>query len=328
MVVDLPYLPLGDDPTIGKARITYAGYLDYLLNKKGTEKVKTLANITLTTASIAFGVLEVGLMLHVGASTGRVALADLNLGTELADVIVNSEAFKTRICGENKDCDQIQTIRGYTILAQLAAIGASGFDVGKNWSILAKGGKVLQLRKALKAKFANYPDLVRWIDEVDDVRLLSRLDGLPPSSYDRLVADLPKLRSFFERVPDGVNAWTRIIDAPDGIRLNPNILDDVSSWSTTWQIRRGTVTGTIEVLDGGGTPLARIFPDRVVASGRSVIGQPGNKILNRVPPIKNMTYEVDGIDYVTDDLVFCNASSFKYCDVPISGKYNRLMLSI
>ncbi len=301
VVADLPYLPLGEDPTFGLSRITYAGYLDYLLTKKGSAKVKTIANITLTTASIAFGVLEVGLMLHVGASTGRVALAGLNLGTELADVIVNSEAFKIHICGGDKDCDQIQTIRSYTTLAQLAAIGASAFDVGKNWSILAKGGKVLQLRKALKAKFANYPDLVRWIDEVDDVRLLSRLDGLPPSSYGALAADLPKLRSFFERVPDGVNSWKRVIDAPDGIRLNPNILDDVVDWPVSWNINR--VGNSVEVIQSStGRKLATISEGKITAPGRAITGETGNPILNRVPLIKGMEYDVDGMLYEVDDL--------------------------
>lgn len=99
-----------------------------------------------------------------------------------------------------------------------------------------------------------------------------------------------------------VDGWQRLIDSPDGIRLNVNLLEDVSNWPANWKINAGSVNGTIEVFDNSGVPLARIFPDRVVASGRSVIGQPGNKILNRVPPIKNMTYEVDGINYVTDNL--------------------------
>lgn len=168
--------------------------------------------------------------------------------------------------------------------------------------------------------FWNY---INDLDDVNKIKSFNQLDdevlaeiSTFSGNFDKLGKDLgntsindatnlargTELIYYFNSKVGGVKAWKRLVDAPDGIRLNLDILDDVSSWPASWKINQGTVNGTIEVLDGAGTPLARIFPDRVVASGRSVIGQPGNKILNRVPLIKNMTYEVDGIDYITDNL--------------------------
>lgn len=135
--------------------------------------------------------------------------------------------------------------------------------------------------------------------------LLNKINDLGDGAASKFIDDFANkaddLASFSNKA-ELIDGWKRLIDSPDGVRLNINLLEDVSSWPVSWKISNGTVNGTIEVLDGNGISLARIFPDRVVASGRSVIGQPGNKILNRVPPIKNITYEVDGIDYLTDDL--------------------------
>lgn len=187
--------------------------------------------------------------------------------------------------------------------------------------MLAGGKQALidRIKHYVKADFITY---IETLDDVTDATKIARFhiladsdairkvsNHIDPANYTKFGDDLvDEARGLTftlylrHQNPEGVKAWNRFIDAPDGIRLNLDLLDDVSTWPASWQIRQGTVNGTIEVLDGAGTPLARIFPDRVVASGRSVIGQPGNKILNRVPPIKNMTYEVDGIDYITDNL--------------------------
>lgn len=130
--------------------------------------------------------------------------------------------------------------------------------------------------------------------------------GLQEGNAARLVDDLLSKEGgdLLERLTQGglevLKAWQRLIDAPVGIKLNLIFLEEVSKWPSSWQIKVGRVVGTIEVFENG-TPLARIFPDRVVASGRSVIGQPGNKILNRVPLMKNMVYEVDRIEYIVDE---------------------------
>ena len=164
----------------------------------------------------------------------------------------------------------------------------------RNSSTIAS--KTRAISQATRAEHA--ADLLEEIEKANGI-------VINPSARKQLISAIasnPRISDFIIlKRAKGVKAWERLSFAPSAISGNVNLLEDVTTWPAGWRIQSGAVNGTIEVLDQAGTPLARIFPDRVVASGRSVIGQPGNKILNRVPPIKKMTYEVDGISYLTDE---------------------------
>ncbi|MCV6629769.1 MAG: hypothetical protein OIF50_07910, partial [Flavobacteriaceae bacterium] len=57
-----------------------------------------------------------------------------------------------------------------------------------------------------------------------------------------------------------------------------------------------------EIIDANGQKWGTLYSDRIVANGRTLKGAKGNPILNKVPLLKNMRYEVDGFVYLTDDL--------------------------
>ena len=137
-IIDLRYLPEDRNAEAGVAFVTYAGFVDYLLEKRGTAQVKEIANYTISTAALALGAGEVALLIRGGAHMGRVALATFDFGTELADAVLNSDVFARHVCEGELDCEKLKEYQLYTTLAQLGAIAGSGFDILSNWDLLKR----------------------------------------------------------------------------------------------------------------------------------------------------------------------------------------------
>ena len=96
-----------------------------------------------------------------------------------------------------------------------------------------------------------------------------------------------------------VDAWGKLFDAPDAIRKNIDLLEDVTNWPASWKFTKSG-DGMV-VKNGSGKQLGTIYSDKIVAPGRKVAGESDNALLNRVPLVKNMKYDVDGFIYETDE---------------------------
>lgn len=168
-VIDLDFLPASVNDNVGDGYVTYAGYLDYIEEKKGTEQVSKIADYSLTTASLVFGVGEVALLIRGGATTGRIMLASLDVGTELASLILETDEFGKLICGsgytEENECQALKDLKMATTLAQIGAIVTSGYDIAKNWNAI-KAAKVT--------------------DNVGSIRLVERATSLDVSTLNKL----------------------------------------------------------------------------------------------------------------------------------------------
>ena len=184
--------------------------------------------------------------------------------------------------------------------------------------ILVRSGKVSQsLAQELASKVSKHPTLSALFTE-ELALLVAKSSGSAESvlkSLNRLEAeelielslDLNKnttfAKAFFAKVGDNPNlveSWKRLIDAPDAIRKNIDLLDDISSWPASWKLTK--FGDGILVTNNSGKQLGTIYSDKIVAPGRRVSGEAGNALLNRVPLTKNMKYDVDGFIYQTDEL--------------------------
>ena len=96
-----------------------------------------------------------------------------------------------------------------------------------------------------------------------------------------------------------MDSWKKLFDAPDAIRKNIDLVDEVTNWPATWKITKSG-DGMV-VANGSGKQLGTIYSDKIVSPARKVSGESGNALLNRVPLVKNMKYDVDGVIYETDE---------------------------
>jgi len=81
-----------------------------------------------------------------------------------------------------------------------------------------------------------------------------------------------------------------------------DLLDEMKSqFQKSWKFNK-IGDDAFEVIDGSGTKWATVYKDRVVSPARTAVGSPGNPILNKVPLLKSMKYDVDGFIYETDEL--------------------------
>ena len=83
---------------------------------------------------------------------------------------------------------------------------------------------------------------------------------------------------------------------------NMDVVEDVSTWSKSWSLKKEGKGFRIITDNGNGKELGVLYEDKIVAPARKTGGESGNALLNRVPLMKNMKYEVDGIEYVTDNM--------------------------
>jgi hypothetical protein len=157
----------------------------------------------------------------------------------------------------------------------------------------------LNLLNSLKNKFSGYQNILDWLDQVGDNKILEKLDELPSNSYSNLEDDILELKNSFVSNPDMIPAWNRINGAPAGIRRNINLLEDIVTWPNSWNIN--VVNNTIEVVQNNGRKIATVTETKIIAPARTEIGIEGNRILNRIPLVKNAIYDVDGFLYHTDD---------------------------
>ncbi|MDQ3536791.1 MAG: hypothetical protein M3421_14325, partial [Bacteroidota bacterium] len=109
-----------------------------------------------------------------------------------------------------------------------------------------------------------------------------------------------EIKSFFIGNPDLVDAWAKLIDAPDAIRKNIDLLEDVTNWPASWKLTKSG-DGML-VSNSTGRQLGTVYSDKIVAPARKVSGETGNALINKTTLIKNMKYDVDGIVYQTDEL--------------------------
>jgi len=156
------------------------------------------------------------------------------------------------------------------------------------------------LLASLKTKFAGKTKVLNWLDEVTDNAILAKLDDLPTSSITKMEDDILALKSHFNSNPNSITSWNRLVGAPNSIRKNVDLLDNVASWPTSWNLN--TVGNSAEVIQSSGRKIATITDGRIIAPARTLTGTAGNPLLNRVPLVKNVIYEVDGIEYITDNL--------------------------
>ncbi|MDH5379967.1 MAG: fibronectin type III domain-containing protein [Cyclobacteriaceae bacterium] len=218
-IIDVDYIPYEATDKLGSSIITYAGFIDYLLEKKGTDQAIKIADYTITTASLAFGVGELSIMLRAGASTARIALASSDIGLELTDLIVNSDAFAGEICGydENgipKNCERLREIRAFNALAQIAAISASGFDIAKNWKNIRK----INWDDASLAAYTH----VNNLSAPTKSRLGSILNSVPDDEIPTILAKLDddlgnikyNIKELLDESPGDIEIWKQLTDDP------------------------------------------------------------------------------------------------------------------
>ena len=74
-----------------------------------------------------------------------------------------------------------------------------------------------------------------------------------------------------------------------------------SDFPPSWKFNK-IADDALEVVDGSGNKWATIYKDKIFAPVRTAVGTEGNPILNKVPLVKNIKYEVDGFIYETDEL--------------------------
>lgn len=74
-----------------------------------------------------------------------------------------------------------------------------------------------------------------------------------------------------------------------------------SDFPPSWKFNK-IADDAFEVVDGSGNKWATVYKDKIVAPARTAVGIEGNPILNKVPLVKNIKYEVDGFIYETDEL--------------------------
>ncbi len=84
------------------------------------------------------------------------------------------------------------------------------------------------------------------------------------------------------------------------------VLDDLvlamkADFPSTWKFNK-IGDDAFEVLDGAGKKWGTVYKDKIVCPARTQIGTAGNPILNKAVLVKNMSYEVDGIIYKTEEL--------------------------
>lgn len=183
--------------------LTYAGFLDYLNRKQGSAQIIQVVDATLTTASLAFGVGELVLIVRAGATVGRVSIVAWQLGSEMIDATMKTDAFLTWCQQHPNECAIVKT---GNLINQLAALGTGGFDLVRNWdNIKTVKRSADELLIALRRKFPE-TDLRLWnnfmADFKDNMAMLNRFhleDGL-------------------------VDSWKAIPDLPPGIRKDLVIL--------------------------------------------------------------------------------------------------------
>ncbi|WP_258101843.1 hypothetical protein [Marinoscillum pacificum] len=241
-VINLDYVPADITTSVGSSFITYAGFIDYLLEKKGTKQVITIADYTVTAVTLALGIGEVTLLIRGGATTARIALASYDLGVEVADLVIKSNAFAEFICGTDSSgnpiiCNKLITWREANTLAQITAIGASGFDIASNWNLLKAGRSVDDFLGRLRSKFNdaewtkfsstfgdNAEALARFDAKEELVNSWKTLHANNASSF--VIKDLDRL-VVFNKLSDENKALAKLFTDDDASSTLSKFLDDV-----------------------------------------------------------------------------------------------------
>ena len=139
------------------------------------------------------------------------------------------------------------------------------------------------------------------MDQVQFLRTANQINRLENSSD--FIADLSKTNfiTFIQANGEkGVDAWAKLFDAPDAIRRNIDLLEDVTNWPASWKLTKSG-DGML-VSNSTGRQLGTVYTDKIVAPARKVTGEAGNTLINKTTLVKNMKYDVDGIIYQTDEL--------------------------
>lgn len=131
--------------------------------------------------------------------------------------------------------------------------------------------KVLTLTKDYQGKFID-----DFLKNEDD-NILKSLDGNPTL----------------------VDGWKKLIDASDLIKKNTDYLEYAASWPASWKVFKSS--DDIIITGAKGKQLGTLYHNRIVASGRTLSGEAGNALLNKVPLMKNIIYDVDDFIYTTDN---------------------------
>ena len=131
-------LPDGISSEVARGEITYAGFLDYLNRKQTSAQIEIAIDATVTTASMTFGVGEIYLAIRAGAGAGRIAIISWELGNEIIDAYMHTEAFETWCKNNSEACI---TFKKASMISQLAGMGVAGIDIANNWDVI-KGARV------------------------------------------------------------------------------------------------------------------------------------------------------------------------------------------
>jgi hypothetical protein len=147
--------------------------------------------------------------------------------------------------------------------------------------------------EALSKSLANYPTLRDKVLTLTKDFQTKFIDDFLKNTEEDILKSL-------DASPTLVDGWKKLVDAPDAIKKNINYLEYVASWPSAWQISKAG-DGMI-ITTGKGRSLGTLYSDRIVAPARTLSGEAGNALLNRVPLMKKQIYDVDNFIYQTDDL--------------------------
>lgn len=164
------------------------------------------------------------------------------------------------------------------------------------------GFPIVKINVSLKAKIDNLTDAQLKTKVEAEINTQGGIDKLPvDENGNRLV----EIDVDGEKVPvvlgdqEGLNK----IDGGNSILSS---LDDIitsmkNDFPKTWKFNKIS-DDAYEVIDGTGTKWGTVTKDKIEAPARTLSGTRGNPILNKVPLVKNIVYDVDGFLYKTDNL--------------------------
>ena len=144
--------------------------------------------------------------------------------------------------------------------------------------------------------------LIKYLENNSLTNLLNKFNGFSSDNVlkARFVADFEgnaaALQAFNNNV-SLINTWTKF--SSSDLSANLKYIEFFNELPSSWKYVK--VGNTIEVSNAT-TKLATITETKIIAQGRTVLGESGNQMLNKVPLAKNTLFDVDGFLYQTDEL--------------------------
>jgi hypothetical protein len=249
------------------ARIPMPALLAYaLFNEENNRRLWQSGKLALDVALLFTGIGELNAAMKAGTALEkavRITKAVTDLGVAIGDITI-SHVLADKLDQTKEGREFLSTWNTITLYY---GIGSVSTEIGLYAKKLYQQKKVLQQLEGSKALSEEVKEELDKITKDIEVKT---------GVVDEVII-------VSERTVDAiVEAFRR--DLPNSWRYN-KIGDDA-----------------VDVLDGTGKKWATIYKDKIVAPGRTTIGTSGNPVLNKVPLVKNMLYEVDGFLYYTDDL--------------------------